>query len=212
MAASKTLTKRQEEVLTFIKGFIAENSYPPSVREIGAAVGLASSSTVHAHLQALDNKGFIKRDASSARAIVILDDDNECSGGASPSLEHNVVRLPIVGQVAAGTPIYADENIEDTYALPKQLIGDTGSFMLTIKGESMIEAGIMDGDYVVVREQPTANNGDIVVALLGDEATVKTFYREEGRIRLQPENHRMDPIYTTEVIILGKVIALLRTL
>jgi len=212
MSSPKTLTKRQQEVLDFIKDFIITNSYPPSVREIGAAIGLTSSSTVHAHLHALENKGFLKRDASSARAIVILDGDEVQNTGAPLDLEHDIVRLPVVGRVAAGEPIFAEENIEDTYALPKQLVGDRGSFMLTIKGDSMIEAGIHDGDYVVVREQPVADNGEIVVALLGDEATVKTFYKEDGHFRLQPENHLMNPIYTNEVIILGKVIALLRTL
>ena len=215
MLSTKSLTRSQQEVLAFLKRFIKKNGYPPSVREIGAAVGFTSSSTVHAHLQSLERMGFIKRDAKHARAFVILDgfdedmlDDNELIEIENP----NIIRLPVVGRVAAGEPILAEENIEDTFALPTQLVGDTGSFMLTVRGESMIEAGIMDGDYIVVREQPTANNGDIVVALLGDEATVKTFYKEDGRIRLQPENQTMEPIYTTDVTILGKVIALLRTL
>ncbi|MCL2756760.1 MAG: transcriptional repressor LexA [Coriobacteriia bacterium] len=212
MPSQKPLTKRQEEVLSFLRRFTIKNGYPPSVREIGAAVGLSSSSTVHAHLQALENKGLIKRDASSARALVILVDMDDETDERAQKLDRNVVRLPVVGRVAAGVPIYAEENIEDTLALPTQIVGDTGSFMLTIQGESMIEAGIMDGDYVVVREQSHADNGDIVVALLGDDATVKTFYKEEGRIRLQPQNYTMEPIYATEVIILGKVIALLRTL
>ena len=212
MLTSESLTQRQEEVFAFLKRFTAKNGYPPSVREIGAAVGLSSSSSVHAHLQSLENKGLIKRDASAARALVIFDEsDDEFSENTTIS-DPNIIRLPVVGRVAAGEPILAEENIEDTFALPTQLVGDTGSFMLTIHGESMIEAGIMDGDYVVVREQPTANNGDIVVALLGDEATVKRFYREAGRIRLQPENRTMEPIYATNVTILGKVIALLRTL
>jgi len=146
MSSLKALTKRQQQVLSFIKEFIATNSYPPSVREIGAAVGLASSSTVHSHLQAIENKGYIKRDASAARAIVILDDDGAPAASAPPAIERDVVRLPVVGRVAAGEPIFAEENIEDTYALPKQVVGDTGSFMLTIKGDSMIEAGINDGD------------------------------------------------------------------
>ena len=212
MPSQKPLTKRQEEVLSFLRLFTIKNGYPPSVREIGAAVGLSSSSTVHAHLQALENKGLIKRDASAARALVILADMGDSIGSSAQDQECNIIHLPVVGRVAAGMPIYADENIEDMFALPTQIVGDTGSFMLTIQGESMIEAGIMDGDYVVVREQPSAYNGDIVVALLGDEATVKTYYREDNRIRLQPENHTMEPIYTTDAIILGKVIALLRTL
>ncbi|MCL1891334.1 MAG: transcriptional repressor LexA [Coriobacteriia bacterium] len=217
MSSNENLTKRQQEVLAFLKRSSAKNGYPPSVREIGAAVGLSSSSTVHAHLRSLENKRLIKRDPTSARAIVILDDEpvaDENAGAAERlhELERSTVRLPVVGNVAAGTPIYADENVEETLTLPTQVVGDTGSFMLTIKGESMIEAGIMDGDYIVVREQPTADNGDIVVALLEDEATVKTFYRESDCIRLQPENPSMDPIYTTDAIILGKVVALLRTL
>ena len=212
MPSQKPLTKRQEEVLSFLRRFTIKNGYPPSVREIGAAVGLSSSSTVHAHLQSLENKGLIKRDASSARALVILVDMDDDMNVCEQEQDRSVVRLPVVGRVAAGMPIYAEENIEDVLTLPTQVVGDTGSFMLTIQGESMIEAGIMDGDYVVVREQSHADNGDIVVALLDDEATVKTFYKEEGRIRLQPQNHTMEPIYATEVIVLGKVIALLRTL
>ncbi|MDR3052314.1 MAG: transcriptional repressor LexA [Coriobacteriales bacterium] len=211
----KELTNRQREILDYLRTATAKNGYPPSVREIGDAIGLSSSSTVHTHLHALENKGYIRRDSSAARALVILDPatiEESSSLSDEPDVFRNVVTLPLVGRVAAGAPILAEQNIEETYPLPSQIVGDSSSFMLTVKGESMIEAGILDGDYVVVKEQPTANNGDIVVALLDDEATVKTFYREPNRIRLQPENQTMDPIYTTDVTILGKVVALLRAL
>ncbi|MDR2196402.1 MAG: transcriptional repressor LexA [Coriobacteriales bacterium] len=224
------LSERQEGILRFLESFIAQNGYPPSVREIGEAVGLSSSSTVHSHLNALENKGFIRRDPSSARALTVIGGDGKThaataktstvitvgEGAATtappPHLPRNVVTLPLVGQVAAGTPIFAEQNIEESLILPTQIVGDTGSFLLTVRGESMIEAGIFDGDYVVVKEQPTANNGEIVVALIDDEATVKTFYQEQGHIRLQPENHTMEPICVRNVTILGKVIALLRAL
>jgi repressor LexA len=216
------LSERQQEILCFLKAFITKNGYPPSVREIGEAVGLSSSSTVHSHLNALENKGFIRRDPSSARALTVIDQDEGLPRAFAPTeprpseilprLPRNVVELPLVGRVAAGSPILAEQNIEESLLLPTQIVGDTSSFLLTVRGESMIEAGILDGDYVVVKEQPTAHNGEIVVALIDDEATVKTFYREPDRIRLQPENHSMEPIYVRDVTILGKVIALLRTL
>jgi repressor LexA len=219
------LSERQQEILGFLRNFIAQNGYPPSVREIGEAVGLSSSSTVHSHLNALENKGFIRRDPSSARALTVIEHGGQKANilafeqsASSPStsaptrLPRNVVELPLVGCVAAGTPILAEQNIEESLILPTQIVGDASSFLLTVRGESMIEAGILDGDYVVVKEQPTASNGEIVVALIDDEATVKTFYREPDRIRLQPENHSMEPIYVRDVTILGKVIALLRTL
>jgi repressor LexA len=223
------LSKRQEQVLDFIVAYTGKHGYPPSVRDIGTKVGLKSSSTVHSHLVGLENKGYIRRDPSSARAIEVL----RTAGGAfaeangsdvvdkSTALDEvrdvsailrNIVTLPVVGRVAAGQPILAEQNIEDSFALPTQIVGDTGSFMLTIHGNSMIEAGINDGDYVVVREQNNADNGDIVVAMIDDEATVKTFYREPDCIRLQPQNSSMQPIYSREVQIIGKVIALLRTL
>jgi len=205
------LTERQREVLDFIRSFALQNSYPPSVRDIGEAVGLASTSSVHAHLNTLEEKGFIRRDGSSARAIIVLDDSEIPSLEESTGIIRNIVNLPLLGQVAAGIPMEAQQDIEDSFSLPKQIVGDTASFLLTIRGDSMIEAGIFDGDYVVVREQPTANNGEIVVALIDSEATVKTFYRETDRIRLQPENVSMQPIYVRDdVTILGKVIALLR--
>lgn len=224
-----TISKRQREVLQFIAEYSHAQGYPPSVRDIGDHVGLASPSTVFTHLTSLEQKGFIRRERDAARAIIILEKgwdvlskDGNGSAVIAPTtreaqlhesaLSYNVIELPVVGRVAAGEPIFADQNITDTFALPKQVVGDRGSFMLTIKGDSMIEAGINDGDYVVVREQPTADNGDIVVAMLGEDATVKTFYREQDRIRLQPQNSSMEPIYTRDVQIVGKVIALLRAL
>jgi repressor LexA len=212
MADRSELTARQSEILDFVQSYVARNSYPPSVRDICEAVGLSSTSTVHAHLSTLEEKGFIRRDGSVARAISVVGSVTE-----APELEdstevlRNVISLPLIGQVAAGTPILAEENIEESLPLPRQVVGDSASFMLTIRGDSMIDAGIMNGDYVVVREQPTANNGDIVVALIDSEATVKTYHREKDRIRLQPENSTMEPIYVRDnVTILGKVIALLR--
>lgn len=216
MRPSNKLSDRQQHILDFLKEFTLRNGYPPSVREVGEAVGLSSSSTVHSHLNALENKGYIRRDPSSARALTVIDVEGDTQTPSTfegnPQLPRNVVELPVVGRVAAGAPILADQNIEESFMLPTQIVGDSSSFLLTVKGESMIEAGILDGDYVVVKEQPTANNGEIVVALIEDEATVKTFYKESDRIRLQPENNTMEPIYVRDVTILGKVIALLRTL
>jgi repressor LexA len=216
MGPHAKLSERQRDILDFLSDFITRNGYPPSVREIGEAVGLSSSSTVHSHLNALENRGFIRRDPSSARALTVIGRNNETTdemnSSATVRLPRNVVELPLIGRVAAGIPTLAEENVEESLMLPTQIVGDASSFLLTVKGESMIDAGILDGDYVVVKEQPTANNGEIVVALIDDEATVKTFYREPDRIRLQPENSTMDPIYTRDATILGKVIALLRTL
>lgn len=227
--ARNTISKRQLQVLEYIAEYSEGHGYPPSVRDIGEHVGLASPSTVFSHLTSLENKGYIRREKDSARAIIILEKgwqalaEANCviahtvQGQASAdnslaAISHNVVNLPLVGQVAAGEPILAEQNIDDYYALPKQLVGDTGSFMLTIKGDSMIEAGINDGDYVVVKQQPVADNGDIVVAMLDDSATVKTFYKEKDCIRLQPQNSALEPIYTRDVQIIGKVVALLRSL
>ncbi len=199
------LSKRQQEILDFIKKEVREKGYPPSVREIGKAVGLSSSSTVHGHLARLEAKGLIRRDPTKPRAIEILDDN--------PQLDDVRVRhVPIVGRVTAGQPITAVENIEDYFPLPEN-IAPTGDqiFMLEVMGDSMIEAGIMDGDYVIVRQQHNAENGDIVVAMTeDDEATVKRFYKEKSYIRLQPENSTMDPIIVNNVTILGKVIGVYR--
>lgn len=226
--SKKAISKRQYQVLEYIAQHLQEQGYPPSVRNIGEYVGLASPSTVFTHLTSLEHKGFIRRERESARAIIILDKGwkvlgvtQEANSTNSFAQEHSfyenpdtstIIQLPLLGRVAAGEPIYAEQNIDDTFSLPKQLVGDRGSFMLTIKGDSMIEAGINDGDYVVVRQQPTADNGDIVVALIGEDATVKTFYKEKDYVRLQPQNSAMEPIYSRDVQIIGKVIALLRAM
>ncbi|MGV8082596.1 MAG: transcriptional repressor LexA [Coriobacteriia bacterium] len=205
MAYQRELTRRQQQILDFIRAEVHRCGYPPSVREIGEAVGLSSSSTVHSHLAALEAKGFLRRDPTKPRALEVLDFRE-----TDQAIDVGEVRmLPLVGQVAAGAPILAAENIEQTIPLPAEMVGES-TFILKVRGESMIEAGILDGDFVVVRQQPTANNGDIVVALIDDEATVKTFYKEADRIRLQPENSAMDPIYVRDVTILGKVMALFR--
>ncbi len=207
MAYQRELTKRQQQILDFIRAEIHRCGYPPSVREIGVAVGLSSSSTVHSHLAALEAKGFVRRDPSKPRALEVLD-FRETERG----IDFRSVRaVPVVGSVAAGQPILASENIEQTLSLPAEIVGDS-TFILRVRGESMIEAGIMDGDFVVVRQQSTAENGEVVVAMLEDEATVKTFYREADRVRLQPQNSSMEPIYSADVTILGKVVALFRRL
>ncbi len=200
------LSKRQREILDFIKRSVREKGYPPSVREIGKAVGLSSSSTVHGHLARLEAKGLIRRDPTKPRAIEILDNDSAIEA------DFNVRKVPIVGRVTAGQPITAIENIEDYFPLPENIApGGDQVFMLEVIGDSMIEAGILDGDYVIVRQQQTAENGDIVVAMTeDDEATVKRFYKENNYIRLQPENSTMDPIIVTNVTILGKVIGVYR--
>lgn len=210
MVYKRELTSRQRQILDFIRAEIHRRGFPPSVREIGEAVGLSSSSTVHSHLAALEAKGLIRRDPSKPRALEVLDyRDTERAVDYE-----NVQAVPLVGQVAAGVPILAAENIEATLPLPASFAGEQ-TFVLRVKGESMIEAGILDGDYVVVKQQPTATNGEIVVAMLNEEATVKRFYRESGRVRLQPENRTMEPIFADEHVdfaILGKVVALFRRL
>jgi repressor LexA len=200
------LSKRQQDILEFIKLEVKTKGYPPSVREIGEAVGLASSSTVHGHLSRLESKGLIRRDPTKPRAIEILDLELD-------NIPHqNVMNVPLVGKVTAGIPITAVENVEEYFPLPEQLApSDENIFMLEIVGESMIDAGILDGDYVIVRQQQTANNGDIVVAMTeDDEATVKRFFKETNYFRLQPENATMEPIILNSVSILGKVIGLYR--
>lgn len=196
------LTRRQEEILNVIKQAVREKGYPPSVREIGAAVGLSSSATVHSHLNSLENKGMIRRDPTKPRAIEILDDGFQAINDS--------IAVPVVGRVTAGTPILAVENIEDYFPLPQQVVREQEVFILQVRGDSMIEAGILDNDHVIVRRQNVADNGDIVVALLGDEATVKTFYKEKNHIRLQPENSALSPILTKDVAVLGKVIGVYR--
>ncbi len=198
------LSSRQLEILEIIKKEIAVKGYPPSVREIGEAVGLTSSSTVHNHLNVLEQKGYIRRDPTKPRAIEVLDP-------FSDYVSRKTVHVPVVGRVTAGEPILAVENIEDSFPVPYDMVKSDSVFMLRVQGESMIEAGILDEDLILVRQQQSANNGDIVVALLEDEATVKRFYREKNMIRLQPENSSMEPIYAQNVAILGKVIGLFRT-
>lgn len=202
------LSNRQLAILEFIKNEVRDKGYPPSVREIGEAVGLASSSTVHGHLDRLEKKGFIRRDPTKPRAIEILDGDGPSAGDAFST---SFAKVPIVGKVTAGVPITATENIEDYFPLPTHMVGDHEVFILNVIGDSMIEAGIHNGDYVIVRQQPTATNGDIVVAMTEeDEATVKTFYKERDHIRLQPQNPTMEPLRLKHVTILGKVIGLFR--
>lgn len=200
------LSKRQQDILDFIKSEVRQKGYPPSVREIGEAVGLASSSTVHGHLARLESKGLIRRDPTKPRAIEILDNNQ------SNIPQSKVINVPIVGKVTAGLPITAVENVEEFFPLPENLApADEQLFMLEVMGESMIEAAILDGDYVIVRQQNTANNGDIVVAMTEeDEATVKRFFKEKDYFRLQPENSTMEPIILRNVSILGKVIGVYR--
>jgi repressor LexA len=205
------LTKRQQEIFDFIGKYSAKYGYPPTVRDIGKAVGLASSSTVHAHLANLEKIGLLRRDPSKPRAIELLD---RAVGNAVDSVR-SIVRsegLPLVGSVAAGQPVLAEENIEEYISVPEVAGGGDGEYLLRIRGDSMKNAGIIEGDIVVVRPQETAREGEIVVALLGEEATVKRFYREPDHIRLQPENETMEPIRSKEVKVLGRVVGLLRSL
>ncbi len=205
MSYKREMTDRQRQILDFIRAEIHRRGFPPSVREIGEAVGLSSSSTVHSHLAALEDKGFLRRDPSKPRALEVLDYRD-----TDRAIDYGAVRaVPLVGQVAAGSPLLAAENIEATMSLPVEM-ADESTFILRVRGDSMIEAGILDGDYVVVRQQNTASNGDIVVALLEDDATVKRFYKEADRVRLQPENASLEPIYARDVTILGTVVALFR--
>ena len=214
------LGRRQTEIYDFIRTYTGEHGYPPSVREIGAAVGLASPSTVHMHLKVLEENGLIKRDSKKPRTIEVMrqdvgqgaEDEPEGLAEVREDVSSNVIRLPLVGRVAAGVPILAEQNVEETLALPTSVVGDSSSFVLRVRGASMVNAGIFDGDYIVVKEQHDAHDGEIVVALIDDSATVKTFYREGDRVRLQPENDRMDPIYVENPVILGRVSALIRSL
>ena len=207
------LSNRQAEILDYIVKQINLKGYPPSVREIGEAVGLQSSSTVHNHLTQLEQKGYIRRDPTKPRAIMILKTNDEMEAFYEEDTPFDeMINVPIIGCVAAGTPILASQNVEDTITFPMHLIRNNNSFMLKVKGDSMINVGIYDGDLLIVSPQKVANNGDIVVALIGEEATVKTFYREKGRIRLQPENDAMEPIYATDVELAGKVTGLFRNM
>ncbi|MEW6624723.1 MAG: transcriptional repressor LexA [Bacillota bacterium] len=198
------LGPRQLDILNFIKKQLLKKGYPPSVREIGKAVGLSSSSTVHAHLSYLESKGYIRRDPTKPRAIELIDEYH----ANFPKKE--ITNIPIVGKITAGEPILATENIEDIFPLPLDFTGHGEFFILNVSGDSMIEAGINDGDFVIIRKQNHAQNGDIIAALLDEEATIKRFYKEKEWIRLQPENSSMDPIIIHEVSILGKVVGLFR--
>ena len=202
MAQGK-ISKKQQEILEYIKNQILQRGFPPAVREICEAVNLKSTSSVHSHLETLEKNGYIRRDPTKPRAIEILDDTFNLT-------RREMVNVPIIGQVAAGQPILAEENIEDYFPFPAERMPNKQTFLLKVKGESMINAGILDGDYVLVEQDATASNGDMVVALVEDSATVKTFYKEEGVFRLQPENDFMDPIIVKEVSILGKVIGVMR--
>lgn len=205
MGAQKPRGDMQLKILNYIETVIETRGYAPSVREIGEAVGLKSTSTVHGHLTRLEKKGLLHRDAMKPRAMGLSHEKR-----SDPELTTNVINIPLVGHVAAGSPIFAEENTEALLPLPSDFVGDGEFFMLRVRGESMINAGILDNDYIVVRSQPHAQNGEIVVALIDDEATVKRFYKEEGHFRLQPENDYMQPIIVSQVIILGKVVSLLR--
>lgn len=197
------ITAKQQEILDFMKSEILNKGYPPSVREICTAVNLKSTSSVHSHLAALEEKGYIHRDPTKPRAIEIVDDNFNL-------VRREIANIPIVGTVAAGQPLLAVENIEGYFPIPAEYLSNKNVFMLKVKGDSMINAGIFSGDSIMVQQQNTASNGDIVVALVEDSATVKTFYKENGHIRLQPENDSMDPIIVRDCVILGKVMGLIR--
>ena len=197
------ISAKQQEILDYIKSQIIERGFPPSVRDICTAVHLKSTSSVHSHLETLEKNGYIRRDPTKPRAIEILDDSFNL-------MRREMVNVPIVGRVAAGEPILAEQNIEDYFPIPMDFMPNQQTFMLRVKGESMINAGILSGDYVLVEQKQTASNGEIVVAMIDDGATVKRFFKEEGIIRLQPENDTMDPIVVTDVSILGKVIGVFR--
>lgn len=202
MAQGK-ISVKQQEILQYIKDTILKKGYPPAVREICEAVHLKSTSSVHSHLETLEQNGYIRRDPTKPRTIEILDDCFNLT-------RRELVNIPLIGSVAAGQPILAQENIENYFPVPADILPNQEAFMLKVKGESMINAGIFNGDHIIVAQQDTAENGDIVVALMEDSATVKRFYREDSCIRLQPENDTMEPIIVTDVQILGKVVGLLR--
>ena len=207
------LNKREKAILKVIEKQIMTHGYPPSVREIGKAVGLSSTATVHGYLNKLEDKGYIKRQDKKGRTLRLLKGGSgEAKKTSSKDfyVQKELVEVPVIGKITAGEPILAVENVTDTFPIPIDFVGNSESFMLTVRGESMIEAGILDGDYILVKRQNTANNGEIVVALIGDEATVKTFYKEEDHIRLQPENSTMDPIIVPNCEILGKVAGVFR--
>jgi len=202
---SKKGEDKQQKILSFVNEYMHENGYPPSIREICKGVGLSSTSTVHAHLETLKKNGLLEKADAKSRGLRLKNPIDEVVS------ENDIVNVPVIGKVAAGSPIFATENLERTFPIPADFVGTSSqTFMLKVKGESMIEAGILDGDYIIVKQQAVANNGEIVVALIEDEATVKTFYKEKDCIRLQPENSSMEPIIVKEAAILGKVVGLIR--
>lgn len=214
--AYEDLNARQKQILEYIRVCIDERHLPPSVREIGEEIGLSSPSSVHVHLKVLEDKGYIKRQGSKSRSMSITEKGEQNNGRAhiasNASSDRDFATLPLVGRVAAGSPILAEQNIEDQIKLPIALVGDKNSFLLTVKGDSMIDVGIFDGDIVIVRETANAHNGEIVVAMIGEGATVKTFYQEKDCIRLQPQNPALEPIYTRDAKILGVVTGLFRSI
>ena len=206
-------TRKEKAILKFIEEQVKVNGYPPSVREIGKAIGLSSTATVHGYLAKLEKQGFIKKEDKKGRTLkVIKGTDGKPLQESNKNFytQKEMVEVPVIGKITAGQPILAVENVTDTFPIPIDFVGNCDSFMLTVRGESMIEAGILDGDYILVKKQSNANNGEIVVALIEDEATVKTFYKEKDHIRLQPENHTMDPIIVPNCQILGKVAGVFR--
>ena len=213
---SKELNNREKDILKFIEKQVADIGYPPSVREIGKAVGLSSTATVHAYLAKLEEKGYIKKENQKGRTLRLLkglNKKNTETNNEKPFYSgRELVDVPVLGKITAGAPILAVENITDNFLIPVDFVGNSESFMLTVSGESMIEAGILDGDYILVKRQNVARNGEIVVAMIDDEATVKTFYMEKDHIRLQPENSSMDPIIVSDCQVLGRVVGVFRKL
>lgn len=205
MGTQKPRGDMQDRILAYIQTVIENRGYAPSMREIGEAVGLKSTSTVHGHLTRLEKRGLLHRDAMKPRAIGLNSENRQ-----NPEIASNVCHVPVIGRVAAGSPILAEENTEAVLPLPAEFVGDGELFMLRVRGDSMVNAGILNDDYIVVRSQPDAQNGEIVVALIDDEATVKRYYKENGHFRLQPENDYMEPILVPEVTVLGKVVSLIR--
>ena len=213
MGTRAETTRKEKAILKFIEEQVIENGYPPSVREIGKAIGLSSTATVHAYLAKLEKQGYIKKEDKKGRTLKVIkgtDGQQIIKENKNFYTQRELVDVPVIGKITAGQPILAVENVTDTFPIPIDFVGNSESFMLTVRGESMIEAGILDGDYILVKKQDNASNGEIVVALIEDEATVKTFYKEKDHIRLQPENHTMDPIIVPNCQILGKVAGVFR--
>ena len=213
MGTRAETTRKEKAILKFIEEQVIENGYPPSVREIGKSIGLSSTETVHAYLAKLEKQGYIKKEDKKGRTLKVIkgtDGQQIIKENKNFYTQRELVDVPVIGKITAGQPILAVENVTDTFPIPIDFVGNSESFMLTVRGESMIEAGILDGDYILVKKQDNASNGEIVVALIEDEATVKTFYKENGHIRLQPENHTMDPIIVPDCKILGKVAGVFR--